>query len=140
MRNALVDHLRGLAGEFSRPVEPSQIRGMLDMSGQPRESLGVVVSGEDLGDHAGNTGRILVDVRLVCSVWSHIDEDADGILCDTLAEDVFMGVLSMDWRNHMPYGWSCAWNGNWTIGESELEASWRRKTLMAVLPLVRNVR
>ena len=85
IQQALVDEMRLRP---PRGIDPQQIRSSLDMSGQLKGFMGVTVSASDLGGHDGMPGRILADVKVRVMVWTHVDEDMDGSLCDGLASDV----------------------------------------------------
>jgi hypothetical protein len=134
IRDAITDHLRTRAQEFTLQVAPEQIRGILDLSGSPRGVYGIVVSAEDLGDHAGNTGRVLVDIRPSITVFSHLEEDMDGSTCDTLATDALDIMQSIAYQLE---GWQVAWNGNWTMSGTTMNDSYRQVTLAATIPIMR---
>lgn len=134
IRNCIVDFLRLEAGAFSLPVLPDQIRGMLDLSGTPKGLYGITVSAEDLGDHAGNTGRILVDIKPSITIWSHLEEDADGYDCNTLVSDVLAIMQDITYGLD---GWNVAWNGNWTVSDTGITDSFRQVVLTATIPIIR---
>lgn len=136
VRHAIVVHLQGLCNGFARPIPQTQIRAMLDVSGEPKDACGIVVACENAGEHWGaNNGGVLVDVRPRIACWTHINEDADGSICAALASDVAEAMRGIEYALD---GWYAAWRGNWTIGESEMEGSFRRVELSATIPLVKN--
>ena len=133
IKSAIVRHLRGCAGGFSLPIPVEQIRGTLDVSGTPREAYGLVVSVEDLGDHDGwNTGRVLVDVRATITAYTHIEEDADGVLCDSLAAETLEAMQGIQYNLN---GWLVHYNGNWGASDVSMDGAYRSITLAATLPL-----
>lgn len=134
IREAIVAHLRGMIGSYSLPIPETQIRGILDLTGTPKEAYGITVSAEDLGDHAGNTGRRLVDIKPTITVFSHLDEDADGVLCDTLASDTLEIMQSIAYALD---GWYVAWRGNWQIADTTMDGAFRTVVLTATLPIVK---
>ena len=134
IRNAIVDHLRAEAQSFSLPALPEQIRGKLDVSGAPKGAWGIVVSAADLGDHGGNTGRVLVDIQPKITVFSHLEEDVDGSICDAISADVLELIQGIQYSLE---GWYVAWNGNWTITEVTMTDSFRQVTLISTIPIVK---
>jgi hypothetical protein len=134
IRDAIVRHLRGMIGAYQLPIPETQIRGTLDLSGTPKEAYGITVSAEDMGDHAGNTGRVLVDIQPRITVFSHLDEDVDGSLCDSLASDTLEIMQSIAYQLD---GWYVAWNGNWQIADTTMDGAFRTVVLTATLPIVR---
>lgn len=135
VREAIVAHLRGLCGGFSNPIPPEQIRGMLDLSGSPRDGYGIIVSCADLGEHWGrNNGGVLIDVQPRIAVFTHLNDDADGSLCGALVSDVLGAMRSMRYELD---GWRVMWTGNWTAGEPVMMDSFRQSELSATLPLNR---
>ena len=134
IRDAIVRHLRGMIGAYALPIPETQIRGTLDLSGTPKEAYGITVSAEDMGDHAGNTGRVLVDIQPRITVFSHLDEDVDGTLCDSLASDTLEIMQSITYALD---GWYVAWRGNWSITETTVDNAFRQVVLSATLPMVK---
>ena len=134
IRDAITAYLRGRAQEFSLPVLPDQVRGTLDLSGTPKGLYGIVIAAEDMGDHAGNTGRVLVDIRPSITVFSHLEEDMDGAQCDTLATDALDIMQSIAYQLE---GWQVAWNGNWAVSGTTMSDSFRQVTLSATIPIMR---
>ena len=134
IKEAIVAHLRGMIGSYTLPIPETQIRGILDLSGTPKDAYGITVGAEDLGDHAGNTGRILVDIRPTITVFSHLDEDQDGSLCDSLATDT---LAIMQTISYSLDGWKVYWNGNWSITDTAMDSSFRQMVLSATLPIGR---
>ncbi|MBO4513519.1 MAG: hypothetical protein J5746_12215 [Victivallales bacterium] len=134
IREAITAHLRSRAQQFTLPVTPDQIRGTLDLSGTPRGFYGIVIAAEDLGDHAGNTGRVLVDIRPSITVFSHLEEDLDGQTCDTLTTDILNLMQSITYTLN---GWQVAWRGNWTITDTAINDSFRQNILTATIPIVK---
>lgn len=134
IKNAIVAHLRGAVNSYTLPIPETQIRGILDLSGTPKDVYGITVSTEDLGDHAGNTGRILVDIKATITVFSHLDEDVDGSLCDSLTSD------TLDIMQGITYnldGWVSYWNGNWSVTDTMMDNSFRQNVLTATIPIGR---
>jgi hypothetical protein len=134
IRDAITAHLRGRAQDFSLPVLPDQVRGTLDLSGTPKGLYGIVIAAEDMGDHAGNSGRILVDIRPSITVFSHLEEDLDGQQCDTLTSDILRIMQEITYDLD---GWAVAWNGNWQVANTQMGDSFRQNTLTATIPIVR---
>ena len=134
VKEAIVKHLQSQAMAFSLPVVPDQIRGMLDLSGTPKGVYGITVSAEDGGDWAGNTGRVLISIKPSIIVFSHLEEDLDGTICQQVITDV---LSIMQGIKYSLEGWQVAWNGNWTVSETTMTDSFRQTTLSATLPLVR---
>lgn len=134
IKEAIVAHLKGMIGSYSLPIPEEQIRGILDLSGTPKDIYGITISAEDLGDHAGNTGRRLVDIKPSIVVFSHLDEDIDGTLCDALTSDTLSIMQSIQY--HLE-GWYVAWNGNWQIENTTMDNSFRQTVLSATLPIVK---
>ena len=134
IKEAIVNHLHGMIGFYTLPIPETQIRGILDLSGTPKDVYGITVSSEDLGDHAGNTGRILVDIQPRITVFSHLDEDIDGALCDSLVSDTLSIMQSIAYSLD---GWYVAWNGNWAVTDTSMDNSFRQIVLSATLPIVK---
>ena len=134
IRQCIVEYLKARSQDFSLPVLPENIRGTLDISGAPKGAWGIIVSAEDMGDHAGNTGRVLVDIRPRITIYSHLEEDLDGTLCDRVASDVMTIMQSIEYEMQ---GWMVAWNGNWTLADSSMSDSFRQKTMTALIPIVK---
>jgi hypothetical protein len=104
------------------------------LSGTPKGLYGIVIAAEDMGDHAGNSGRILVDIRPSITVFSHLEEDLDGQQCDTLTSDILRIMQEIQYELD---GWQVAWNGNWQISSTQMSDSFRQVTLSATLPIMR---
>ena len=140
IKEAIVAHLRSYTGSnsesagFSIDIPATQIRGILDLSGTPKDVYGITVSAEDQGDWAGNTGRILVSIKPSITVFTHLDEDADGSLADSLVSDVLSIMQSIQYTLD---GWYVAWTGNWAVTDTAMDNSFRQIVLSAVLPIVR---
>ena len=137
IRHAIVRHLQGLAGGFSRPLPITQIREILDVSGDPKDAAGIVVGAENAGDHNGqNTGGVLIDIipKIVC--FSHVNEDPDGSVANALVSDVRTAIESITYDLQ---GYKVAWNGSWRTGETILDGSYRQIELTATLPLVKKI-
>lgn len=135
VKEAIIAHLRGLCGGWSNPIPQTQIRGILDLSGTPKDAYGVVVACDNLGEHWGrNNGGILIDVRPRILVYTHLNEDIDGSLCGAIVSDTLMAMVGIEYALD---GWDVAWNGNWTTGETSMMESYRQCELSATLPLVR---
>lgn len=135
IRSAIIAHLQGLCNGFARPLPQTQIRAMLDVSGDPKDACGIVVACENKGEHWGaNNHGVLIDVEPRICVFSHINEDTDGAICNALVSDAMNAMRSIAY--HLD-GWHVAWNGNWTISEATVDGSYRQCELSATLPLVR---
>ena len=67
-------------------------------------------------------------------VFTHINEDSDGSLCDALVSDVLDAMRRIEYELD---GWHVAWGGNWSAGECVMEESFRQSVLSATMPLVR---
>ncbi len=134
IKNAIVAHLRGAVNSYTLPIPETQIRGILDLSGTPRDIYGITVSTEDLGDHAGNTGRILVDVKATITIFSHLDEDVDGSLCDSLTSDTLQIMQSITYKLD---DWVVYWNGNWQVTDTVMDNSFRQNVLSTTIPIGR---
>ena len=135
VRQAIIIHLRGLVGGFARPSPPTQIRAILDSSGEPKDACGVIVACENLGDHNGqNTGGVLIDVQPRIIVFSHLNEDPDGVVCNAIVSDIRNAINSITYTLD---GWKVAWYGNWRTGEASMDGSYRQVELSATLPLVK---
>jgi hypothetical protein len=134
IKNALIDYLRNVAGNFTLPIPAEQIRGILDISGTPKDAYGIIVNCADLGDHFGNTGRVLVDCKPTICVYTHLDEDKDGTLLDSLAGDVLESVLGIMYSLD---GWRVCWRGNWQTSGLTIDGAYRQVELSATLPLNR---
>lgn len=139
IKEQIVEHLKSHAGSasesgFSIDVPEDQIRGILDLSGAPKGLFGITVSAEDQGDWAGNTGRILVSIKPSITIFTHLDEDLDGALCDSLVSDVLTIMQSMVYDLE---GWNVAWNGNWQVTDTAMDTSFRQAVLTAVLPITK---
>ena len=134
IRDAIVQHLRGMSYAFSLPVAAEQIRGTLDLSGELKGLYGVTVAAEDGGDWAGNTNRTLVSIRPRITVFTHLEDDVDGVQCDVLTTDLlnFMQQISYTLE-----GWQVAWNGNWQISSTGVYDSFRQNILTATIPIVK---
>lgn len=135
VKQFIIRHLRGVCGGFSLPLPTEQVRGVLDVTGTPKDAWGIVVDCEDLGDHGGmDTGRVLVDVRPTLTVYTHIDEDADGIMCDSLAAEALESVRTLAYSLS---GWLCHYSGLWTASGPAMNGAYRVIELAATLPLNR---
>lgn len=139
IQQALVNEMR------LRPpqdIDPQQIRTSLDMSGQLKGFMGITVSASDLGGHEGLPGRILIDVKVSVTAWTHIDEDADGSICDALASDIrqLMPTLNDsndDWTLPPLDGWAVRFPGIIQASESMLspDGVYRVKEITATMYL-----
>ena len=135
VKEAIVAYLRGVCGTFSNPIPVEQIRGLLDVSGTPKDAYGIVVGCDNLGEHWGANNRgILIDVKPRIVVFTHINDDSDGSLCDALVSDVMEAMRRIEYSLD---GWHVAWGGNWSVGEGVMQESFRQSELSATMPLVR---
>lgn len=121
-------------------IDPQQIRAKLDTSGELKGFCGITVSVSDLGGHDGMPGRILVDVKVRVMVWTHVDEDMDGSLCDDLASDVRRLLPTLndngdDWTLPPLDGWAVRFPGIVQTGEPELsdDGAFRVKELSTTM-------
>lgn len=135
IRQAIIAHLRGLCNGFARPIPQTQIRGILDLSGDYKDSCGMVVGCENKGEHWGaNNNGILIDVEPRICVFTHLNDDSDGAICNALVSDAVNAIRSIKYDL---IGWEVKWNGNWVIGECTMDGSYRQIEMSATLPLVR---
>lgn len=123
-------------------IDPQQIRAKLDTSGELKGFSGITVSVSDLGGHDGLPGRILVDVKVRVTIWTHVDEDMDGSLCDDLASDArrLMPTLNdtgEDWILPPLDGWAVRFPGTIAVGEPELsdDGAYRIKEITTTMYL-----
>lgn len=136
IRQTILSHLRGLCGGFRRPINQTQIREILDISGEPKDSAGVIVACENQGEHWGaNNNGVLIDVQPRIVVFSHLNEDSDGAICNALVSDVLGAMQSISYTGVS--GWDVKWRGNWTVSDKTMEGSYRQVEMTATLPLVR---
>ncbi|MBQ7177545.1 MAG: hypothetical protein IJS08_09030 [Victivallales bacterium] len=120
----LQDELRAL-------LPSGQIRGQLDVSGEPRGDRGLVVSCEDLGGHGGMPGRILVDVKANITAFTHLEEDQAGAKLDELVSEVITAVEGL---HYSLFGWAVGFPGVWQSAPYEIMAnSFRACTISATL-------
>lgn len=135
VKAAIVDYLRGMSGGFAQPIPDTQIRGMLDLSGTPKDAYGIIVACDDLGEHGGmNNHGILIDVRPRVLIFTHLNEDEDGSLCSSLVSDVLSCLRRLTYSLD---GWHVAWTGNWATTPPVMDGSYRQCELSAMLPLNR---
>ena len=132
IKNAIVAHLRGAVNSYTLPIPETQIRGILDLSGTPKDVYGITVNVEDEGDWAGNTGRILVRIKPTITIFSHLDEDVDGSLCDSLTSDTLQIMQSITYNLD---GWIVSWNGNWQVTDTVMDNSFRQNVLTTILQI-----
>ena len=132
IRQAIIDHLKGNVALFSLPIPTEQIRGVLDVSGTPKETYGIIVSANDLGNHSGFVGRVLVDIQAQISIYTHLNDDAEGKLADALASDVLDIMQSISYTLD---GWCVSYNGNWMQTDASMMDSFRQLTLSATIPI-----
>lgn len=129
---ALVNYLRSLAPSLG--IDERQIREIYDLSGQQKELAGISVAVIDKGDHPGNVGRILVDCDVTVTAWTHLNDDADGSLCHSLAGGILFAVQSITYD--LP-SWKVAFKGSWQMSSPTAADTYRAIQLKATLPLVR---
>ena len=88
--NTLITHLQTA---LSDDLEAGQIRGRLDVSGDdPRGIIGIVCSTVDSGSHSGTVGRQLIDLSTTITIYTHLDEDADGTNFEGIVEKVITAL------------------------------------------------
>ena len=132
---AIVAYLRGVSGGWSNPIPQTQIRGLLDVSGTPKDAYGIIVECDDLGEHGGrNNGGILIDVKPRVLIFTHLNEDSDGSLCAALVSDALESLRALEYDLD---GWHVAWKGNWSASPPVMAESYRQCELSAWLPLNR---
>lgn len=136
IKEAIVAHLRGMIGEYSLPIPDTQIRGILDLSGTPKDAYGLTVSATDEGDWTGAHERVLIRITPTITVFTHLEEDQDGSLADSLVTDTLSIMQSIQYNLE---GYHVASNGNWSVTDTQMDASFRQITLSAVLPIVRQI-
>ena len=135
VQEAVIEHLRGVCGGFANPIPVTQIRGMLDVSGTPKDAYGIIVACDDLGEHWGrNNGGVLIDVKPRVLCFTHMNEDSDGSLCSALTGDVLEAMRMIKYDLD---GWDVAWGGNWSASSPVMDGNYRQVELSATLPLVR---
>lgn len=134
VKEAIVAHLQGRIGDYTLPIPSTQIRGILDVSGTPRDAYGITVGAEDQGDWNGAMERILIRIQPTITVFSHIEEDPDGSQADSLAGDTLEIMRTMEYNLD---GYVVASNGNWAITDVQMDNAFRQLTLSAVLPIIR---
>ena len=122
LRRALVQYLRDTV-PFTTNVQEGQIRGQFDVAGEITQGAGCFVSAVDLGGHNGLPGRILVDVELTATAWTHLNEDGNGLECDVIASAI-QAALS-DGFNPPLDGWAIRHIQSWTAGEITTQESFR---------------
>lgn len=136
IRYVIIKHLHGLCGGFSRPINQTQIRAILDVSGDPKDSCGIIIGCENMGQHGGGDQHgILIDVQPRIVVFSHLNDDADGSICNALVADTSNAMQTINYSDVM--GWRVKWNGSWTMGDATMDGSYRQIEMSATLPLVR---
>lgn len=131
----IVKFLRNLAPALG--LDEGQIREVLDVSGQPKDLAGITVGVADKGDHPGCVGRVLVDVEPTVTIWTHINDDADGSLCNTIAGAVLADITSITYN--CP-SWKVAFKGSWSMTAPTAAEAYRAIRITATLPLVRGGR
>ena len=132
LRRALVQHLRDTV-PFGSNVLERQIRGQLDVAGEITQSGGVFVSAIDRGGHDGIPGRVLVDVDLSATAWTHLNEDAGGLECDIIASAV-QAALAAGFAPTLE-GWAVRHITSWTAGELTERDSFRMCEISATVYL-----
>ena len=132
IREEILRHLHGAINSFCLPIPLEQIRALLDASGTPKETYGILVTASDLGDHAGCAGRVLVDVQAQILVYTHVNDDADGALADALATDILNVMPSIQYGLD---GWLVSYNGNWSQSDAVMMDNFRQITLSATIPI-----
>ena len=136
IKEAIVAHLQGEVGSYTLPIPSTQIRGILDLSGTPKDAYGITVSAVDEGDWNGAHERILIRITPTITVFTHLEEDQDGSLADSLVTDTLSIMQSIQYDLD---GYYVASNGNWSVTDTQMDASFRQITLSAVLPIVRQI-
>lgn len=132
IQGAIVQHLQDNAGLFALPIPTDQIRRALDLSGEPKDAYGLIVSCADLGDHFGGSQRILVDIRATVIAFTHLNEDENGLQCAALATDALRLVQSITYSLD---GWRAYSPGNWTCAAPVISGNYRQIVLEATIPI-----
>lgn len=132
IRDHIVQVLRAAEAEPIMQTPECQIRAALDVSGEPRGPYGIIVAAADLGGHGGLPGRVLVDVRVTITVFTHLDEDADGHRLDDLAAAVMETIPSIGVA--VP-GWHIRFPGVWQLDEATMDDVFRTADITATLYL-----
>lgn len=136
IKEAIVAHLQGMIGSYTLPIPSTQIRGILDLSGTPKDAYGITVSATDEGDWNGAHERILIRIVPSITVFTHLEEDQDGSLADSLVTDTLSIMQSIQYNLE---GYYVASKGNWSVTDTQMDNSFRQITLSAVLPIVRQI-
>lgn len=134
IKEAIVAHLQGMVGDYTHPIPTTQIRGILDLSGTPKDAYGITVNATDEGDWTGAHERILIRIVPTITVFTHLDEDMDGSLADSLVTDTLSIMQSIEYQLD---GYVVASKGNWSVTDTQMDNSFRQVVLSAVLPIVR---
>ena len=132
IREQIIEHLKGNVAMFSLPIPTEQIRAVLDVSGTPKDTYGVIVSASDLGDHSGFVGRVLVDIQAQLTIYTHINDDPEGRLADALASDVLNIMQGIQYTLD---GWAVSYNGTWSETDASMMDAFRQITLTATIPI-----
>ena len=117
-------------------VSASQIRQVLDLSGEYKDGAGVVVSVSDLGAYNGNS--VLKQTQTVVTCYTHLDADLNGDLLRSLASQAFSVLTNMTytlqgWQVALPAGY-----GNYSISAQGTDGSYRQLTLTATQHLFKS--
>ena len=136
IKEAIVAHLQGMVGDYTHPIPTTQIRGILDLSGTPKDAYGITINATDEGDWTGAHERILIRIVPTITVFTHLDEDMDGSLADSLVTDTLSIMQSIEYQLD---GYQVASKGNWSVTDTQMDSSFRQVVLSAVLPIVRQI-
>lgn len=125
----LVDILRESGVDFDIPEE--SIRTMLDVTGTPVSDSGITVSATHDGNHGGAAGvdYPLQDVTVTVHIYTHIDTDADGGLCDRLSNQAMSALRSSSMVELD--GWLIDGVSGWRYGSLAMSESYRVVDLTA---------
>ena len=126
IRDALITAIR--AAGTGLPA--NQIRAAMDVSDVPRGPAALVVSCADLGGHNGMRTRILVDVRATITIATHLDEDQDGSLSDSIINAVIPVLYQF---NPELQGWAIRHITPWETSEPFADGSFRQTSIVSTM-------
>jgi len=120
VRDAILSMLA--AADSLSDLPDGSIRAKLDVSGVPRGPASVIVSARDLGNHNGIPGRILVDVQAIVQIMTHLDEDQDGALADSLMSAAMAALGGATAASYSLNGWEVGYPGQWASDEPHIDS------------------
>lgn len=122
LRTALTEYLKEHL-PYQCATREGQIRSAWDTSGEITQPAGVYTSAIDRGGHNGLPGRVLVDVDLSATAWSHLNEDSTGMECDIIASCI-QQILA-DFEPTLQ-GWIVRGIDSWEAGEITVQDAFRQ--------------